>query len=197
MALPEPSQAKVQAGPGGPPPGSVGQLNDQLDQARALREQQASTISDLQAALSAGDITRDEYYQATGQLYDAQLSQLQGDLQEQGRPGAAAAVPVGIGTSNKPPEAFVGEGNDAGAFGPPPDVQFQEAVPGGPGGAPSSILFGPTNRPGEAVTTPNLSARNLPQAVLDSIPALVKAAQSPDATEAVKALARLVDLYSR
>lgn len=177
--------------PTNPPQGSAAQVGAQSGQARDLAESQQSTINDLRQALAVGDITQEQYNDAVGQLFDARLAQLQGDLQEQGRPQAAAAVPVGIGTSSAPAPA-----PGPTPFGPPPQGVALEGqnqgVPLAPLTEDESLLAGPTARPGESVTGPSIRGR-VPPEVLAAIPALLEAAKDPDAPPAVRALLQLLD----
>jgi len=173
-------------------PGSPAQVGQQSAAGHALYERQMSTVDQLQTALAAGDISQEQYDDAVGQLFDAQLQQLQRQLQAQSKAGAAAAVPVGAGVSDQPPSA------GANPFTPPEGVTFAPAGGNRPQGAPPGdlgLLAGPTSRPDESVTTPAPQSGTVPDAVLQNIPALIRAAQDPDASPAVKALLRLLDHY--
>src|SRR5688572_3337958 len=97
-----------------PPAGSAAQVGAQSGEARDLANTQQSTIDDLRTALSQGDISKAEYDRAVGELFNARLAQLQGDLIEQGRPEAASSVPLGLGSTNAPPSS------EPGVFGPAP-----------------------------------------------------------------------------
>lgn len=152
-------------------------------------------VGDLQGALANGDITQEQYDQAIGAMFDQQLQQLQGDLKEQGRPGAAAGVPVGIGVAEGADQEAMQQDPGFSPVAPngvtlqqpnrpkPPKMQGDDAL----------LYNSPTFRPNEAVNTPVSRNTPVPDAVFNAIPALLEAAKDPDAPPALRALLDLLN----
>jgi len=74
----------------------------------------------------------------------------------------------------------------------PQGVKLQRPKPIMPPTGEDAMVYGPTSRPNEAVTT-NRSPALIPDYVFKAIPALVRAAAMPDAPPALLAMLRLID----
>lgn len=78
---------------------------------------------------------------------------------------------------------------------PGPPIPLKQPQPLPPPAGEDALLYGPTSRPGQPVTTQRNSSE-VPGYIFDSLPAIVRAAQMPDASPALKALVRLLDFHT-
>lgn len=77
---------------------------------------------------------------------------------------------------------------------PGPPIRLQRPQPLPPPSGEDAMLYGMTTRPNEPVSTPRNRAE-IPPYIYEQLPAIVRAAQAPDATPALKALVRLLDYH--
>lgn len=169
-------------------------LRRQDKEQNALEGEQMTVVGDLQGALANGDISQEQYDDAIGAMFDQQLTQLAGDFEEQGRPEAAAGVPVGIGVAEGREQRQMQRPGQESPVAPPRGVQFGgRQKPQAPLSGDDALLYGTgTYRPNESVTTPSRSVE-VPDEVFNAIPALLEAAKDPDAPPALHALLELLN----
>ena len=184
-------------------PEALSLLRTQVDEGRGLHEQNMQTVEQLQSKLFAGEMTQQEYDQAIGGLFDSELANLQGDLAEQGRPGEAGGIPVGIGqlagVAQRRFEAkLYGQTNarQGPMMSPPGGDQQISQQPTGT----DELLYGQTSRPDEAANTGInriVPGRNpMPTGLKGSLPELVRMARSPDAPPQLLMLVQLLAHYA-